>query len=83
MLSLIRFPSETLNEKFVEMVRAETDWRILDVPVLIHRAGVISPGPGALTVDSAGVCNVLAAGESAGETAVGARRVVADTNVGR
>ena len=52
------------------------------MPVLVHRAGVISPGPGALTVDSPGVCNVLAAGESAGETVVGAGRVVADTNIG-
>ena len=56
---------------------------VLDVPVLIHRAGIISPGPGALTVDGPGVCNVLAACESAGQTAVGARRVVADTNIGR
>ena len=63
-------------------MRGGPDWRLLDVPVLVHRAGVISPGPGALTVDSPGVCNVLAPSQRAGETVVGARRVVADTNIG-
>ena len=49
---------------------------------MVHRAGVLPARPGALTVDSAGVRKVLAAGQRAGETAVGARRVVADTNIG-
>ena len=53
------------------------------MPVLIHRAGILPAGPGALTVDRAGVRDVLAARQGAGETAVGAHRVVADTNIGR
>ena len=52
------------------------------MPVLIHRAGILPAGPGALTVDRAGVCDVLAAVQRAGETVVGACRVVADTNIG-
>ena len=52
------------------------------MPVLIHRAGILPAGPGALTVDRARVRDVLAAVQRAGETVVGARRVVANTNIG-
>ena len=52
------------------------------MPVAIHRAGILPAGPGALTVDRPGVRDVLAAGQRAGETVVGASCVVADTNVG-
>lgn len=53
------------------------------MPVSIHGAGILPTGPGALTVDSTGVRNMLAAGQRAGEAAVGAGRVVADANIGR
>ena len=67
--------------KFRKSIQCDDYW-LLDVPVLIHRAGIISPWPGSLTVDSAGVSNVLAASEGAGETVVRPGRVVADTNIG-
>ena len=53
------------------------------MPVSIHGAGILPTGPGALTVDSTRVRNMLAAGQRAGEAAVGAGRVVADPHVGR
>ena len=56
---------------------------LLDVPVSVHGAGIVPvTGPGALAVDCAGVREVSAAGQGAGEAAVGARRVVADPLIG-